>query len=40
VSINAIGVGERNPTIKLCVAMCRAPGKTLDELFWTEESHH
>lgn len=38
-TINAIEQGEYNPTIKLCRAICRALGKTLDELFW-EEDHN
>lgn len=33
-TINAIEKGDYNPTIKLCTAICRALGKTLDELFW------
>ena len=33
-TINAIEQGEYNPSIKLCRAICRALGKTLDELFW------
>ena len=33
-TINAIEKGDYNPTIKLCIAICRALGKTLDELFW------
>ncbi len=33
-TINAIERGDYNPTIKLCLAICRALGKTLDELFW------
>ena len=33
-TINAIEKGDYNPTIKLCVAICRALGRTLDELFW------
>ncbi len=33
-TINAIEKGDYNPTINLCVAICRALGKTLDELFW------
>lgn len=33
-TINAIEMGDYNPTIKLCIAICRALGKTLDELFW------
>lgn len=36
-TINAIEKGDYNPTIKLCVAICRALGKTLDDLFWNEE---
>lgn len=34
--INAIEKGEYNPTINLCRAICKALGKTLDELFWEE----
>lgn len=33
-TINAIEKGDYNPTINLCIAICRALGKTLDELFW------
>ncbi len=33
-TINAIEKGDYNPTIKLCTAICRTLGKTLDELFW------
>ena len=36
-TINAIEKGDYNPTIKLCIAICRALGRTLDELFWDEE---
>ena len=35
-TINAIEKGEYNPTIKLCRAICKALGKTLDDLFWEE----
>lgn len=35
-TINMIEKGEYNPTIKLCRAICRALGKTLDDLFWEE----
>ncbi|NLJ32184.1 MAG: helix-turn-helix transcriptional regulator [Clostridiales bacterium] len=35
-TINAIEKGNYNPTIRLCVAICKAVGKTLDELFWQE----
>ncbi|MBO7334092.1 MAG: helix-turn-helix transcriptional regulator [Lachnospiraceae bacterium] len=33
-TINAIEKGDYNPTINLCIAICRALNKTLDELFW------
>ena len=35
-TINAIERGDYNPTIKLCLAICRTLGRTLDELFWEE----
>ena len=35
-TINAIEKGDYNPTIKLCFAICKALGKTLDDLFWEE----
>ena len=35
-TITAIEQGEYNPSIKLCRAICRALGKTLDELFWED----
>jgi putative transcriptional regulator len=36
-TINAIELGEYNPSIKLCVAICRAVDKTLNDLFWEGE---
>ena len=36
-TISAVEKGDYNPTIKLCIAICKALGKTLDELFWTED---
>ncbi|MCL2696998.1 MAG: helix-turn-helix transcriptional regulator [Oscillospiraceae bacterium] len=38
-TINAIELGEYNPSVKLCVAICRAVGKTLNDLFWEENSN-
>lgn len=35
-TMNAIEKGDYNPTIKLCIAICKVLGKTLDELFWEE----
>ena len=31
---SAIEKGDYNPTINLCIAICKALEKTLDELFW------
>ncbi len=36
-TIGLIESGSYNPTLKLCVAICKALDKTLDELFWSEE---
>ena len=36
-TIGMIESGDYNPTLKLCIAICRTLGKTLDELFWIEE---
>lgn len=36
-TINAIEKGDYNPTINLCIAICRILNKTLDELFWEED---
>lgn len=35
-TINQIESGEYNPTIKLCLAICKALNKSLDQLFWEE----
>lgn len=35
-TIIAIEKGDYNPTIKLCIAICRELDKTLDDLFWEE----
>ena len=35
-TINAIEKGDYNPTIRLCIAICRALNRTLDDLFWEE----
>ena len=36
-TIGLIEAGSSNPSLKLCVAICKALDKTLDELFWPEE---
>lgn len=35
-TINMIENGGYNPTIELCVRICRALGLTLNDLFWEE----
>ena len=35
-TINAIEKGDYNPSIRLCRAICKELGKTLDELFGEE----
>ena len=37
-TIGLIEAGEFNPSLKLCLAICRALGVTLNDLFWEEES--
>lgn len=36
-TIGMIEAGDYNPTLNLCLKICRALDKTLDELFWEEE---
>ncbi len=33
-TISAVEKGDYNPTINLCIAICKVLNKTLDELFW------
>jgi len=37
-TMNAIEQGEYNPTIRLCRAICRVLGRSLDDLFGEENS--
>jgi putative transcriptional regulator len=38
-TINAIENGDYNPSVNLCVAICRVLGKTLDNIFWEDDSN-
>jgi putative transcriptional regulator len=38
-TIGAIENGSYSPTLKLCIAICKATGKTLNDLFWEETDH-
>lgn len=35
-TIGLIEAGGYNPSLKLCIAICKALGCTLDDLFWEE----
>ena len=35
-TISMIESGNYNPTLNLCIAICKELGKTLDELFWED----
>ena len=35
-TIGMIESGKFNPSLQLCISICRALGKTLDDLFWDE----
>ena len=37
-TIIAIEKGDYNPTINLCIKICKILEKSLDELFWEEEN--
>ena len=36
-TISSIEKGDYNPTIRLCIGICRCLGLTLNDLFWNEE---
>ncbi len=35
-TINLIEAGKYNPSLNLCIAICKALNKTLNDLFWEE----
>lgn len=37
-TIGMIEAGKFNPSLQLCIAICRALHKTLDDIFWEEEA--
>ena len=37
-TIGMIESGKYNPTLNLCIAICDALDKTLNDLFWTDKS--
>ena len=37
-TISSIEKGGYNPSLRLCIDICKALGKSLDDLFWEEEA--
>jgi putative transcriptional regulator len=35
-TIGLIEAGKYNPSIRLCIAICKELGKTLNDIFWEE----
>lgn len=35
-TISLIEAGKYNPTLKLCIAICKELNKTLNDIFWEE----
>ncbi len=35
-TVNMIEMGDYNPTVALCIKICKALGVTLNDLFWEE----
>lgn len=38
-TIGMIETGKFNPSLQLCIAICKALGKTLNDLFWEENEN-
>ena len=39
-TIGMVETGDYNPTLKLCIDICRELGCTLNDLFWEEGDTH
>ena len=38
-TINMIEKANYNPTLNLCISICKVLDKTLDEIFWEDENN-
>jgi putative transcriptional regulator len=38
-TINAVENGAYNPSINLCIAICKILGKSLDQIFWEDDEN-
>ena len=36
-TIGMIEAGKFNPSLQLCIAICKALGKTLNDIFWEDD---
>lgn len=36
-TISLIETGDYNPTLNICISICKVLDKTLDDLFWSEK---
>ena len=36
-TMNAIESGDYNPSLNLCIAICKVLDRTLDQLFWEDD---
>ena len=36
-TVSMIEAGKFNPSLQLCISICKVLDRTLDELFWPEE---
>ena len=37
-TVNAIEKGNYNPSIRLCITICKILGKTLDQIYWEDDN--
>jgi len=38
-TIGMIEAGKFNPSLQLCIAICKVLGKTLNDIFWEDEEN-
>ncbi|ABR35603.1 MULTISPECIES: helix-turn-helix transcriptional regulator [Clostridium] len=38
-TIGMIEAGKFNPSLQLCIAICKALGKTLNDIFWEDDDN-
>ncbi|NOW90325.1 helix-turn-helix transcriptional regulator [Clostridium beijerinckii] len=38
-TVGMIEAGKFNPSLQLCIAICKALGKTLNDIFWEDDDN-